>query len=164
MAPPTTDALFFRRSMLGLVTPDLVALAHDPQTSGSLLAAVPRTGVEALVAAFHAAGVEHWWRPEMSLQVSLGSAWPDSGARRPDRPLVLAQWRTRTFRSTTPTPIPQSTSATRNASPAACVSGPTDRKAPQEQLDETGERRGADRRIHRDARPRQSEDDAGHDG
>ena len=40
---------------------DLVTLAHDPQTSGGLLAAVAPDRVEALESAFDAAGVEHWW-------------------------------------------------------------------------------------------------------
>ena len=39
----------------------LVTLAHDPQTSGGLLAAVAPDRVEALEAAFDAAGVERWW-------------------------------------------------------------------------------------------------------
>jgi selenide,water dikinase len=43
------------------VAADLVTIAHDPQTSGGLLAAVAPDGVEALEAAFHAAAVEHWW-------------------------------------------------------------------------------------------------------
>ena len=40
---------------------DLVTIAHDPQTSGGLLAAVAPDRVEALELAFDAAGVEHWW-------------------------------------------------------------------------------------------------------
>ncbi len=43
------------------VTPPLVALAHDPQTSGGLLAAVPPDAVRALEGALDAAGVP-WWR------------------------------------------------------------------------------------------------------
>ena len=43
------------------VPDDLVTIAHDPQTSGGLLAAVAPDRVEALEAAFDAAGVEHWW-------------------------------------------------------------------------------------------------------
>ncbi|MFL5775104.1 MAG: selenide, water dikinase SelD, partial [Chloroflexota bacterium] len=38
----------------------LVALAHDPQTSGGLLAAVPARQVEAVEADLDAAGVNHW--------------------------------------------------------------------------------------------------------
>ena len=43
------------------VAPELVALAHDPQTSGGLLAAVAPDKVDTLEAAFDAAGVERWW-------------------------------------------------------------------------------------------------------
>jgi selenide,water dikinase len=42
------------------VTPDLVVLAHDPQTSGGLLAAVPPHLLDAVEAAFEAAGVDQW--------------------------------------------------------------------------------------------------------
>jgi selenide,water dikinase len=43
------------------VPDDLVTIAHDPQTSGGLLAAVAPDRVEALEAAFEAASVERWW-------------------------------------------------------------------------------------------------------
>jgi selenide,water dikinase len=43
------------------VAADLVTLAHDPQTSGGLLAAVPADRVHALESEFDDAGVEHWW-------------------------------------------------------------------------------------------------------
>ena len=43
------------------VPADLVALAHDPQTSGGLLAAIAPADVDALESAFDAAGVERWW-------------------------------------------------------------------------------------------------------
>jgi len=47
--------------LLGLdVAPELVTLAHDPQTSGGLLAAVPRTAVKELHRDLEAAGVRHW--------------------------------------------------------------------------------------------------------
>jgi selenide, water dikinase len=56
------------------VTEDLVTIAHDPQTSGGLLAAVAPDRVDALEAAFDGADVEHWWignvvagRPGVSL-------------------------------------------------------------------------------------------------
>ena len=43
-----------------LVAPELVALAHDPQTSGGLLAAVPSALLAAVEADLAAAGVESW--------------------------------------------------------------------------------------------------------
>jgi selenide, water dikinase len=43
------------------VPEDLVTIAHDPQTSGGLLAAIAPGDVAAIEAAFDAAGVEHWW-------------------------------------------------------------------------------------------------------
>ena len=43
------------------VAPELVTLAHDPQTSGGLLAAVPGDQVDAVDAALADAGVERWW-------------------------------------------------------------------------------------------------------
>ena len=42
------------------VPPELVALAHDPQTSGGLLAAVPPDDLEAVERALEARGVGHW--------------------------------------------------------------------------------------------------------
>ncbi len=42
------------------VTPALVVLAHDPQTSGGLLAAVPADDVDDTVRALNAAGVQGW--------------------------------------------------------------------------------------------------------
>ena len=42
------------------VPPELVTLAHDPQTSGGLLAAIPRSIVKALHADLEDAGLEHW--------------------------------------------------------------------------------------------------------
>jgi len=43
------------------VAPELVTLAHDPQTSGGLLVAVPADGRDGLDAALARAGVERWW-------------------------------------------------------------------------------------------------------
>jgi selenide, water dikinase len=42
------------------VPPELVTLAHDPQTSGGLLAAIPREVVKDLHRAFVESGLEHW--------------------------------------------------------------------------------------------------------
>jgi selenide,water dikinase len=42
------------------VSPPLVALAFDPQTSGGLLAAVPEAALHAVVADLGAAGVAAW--------------------------------------------------------------------------------------------------------
>jgi len=47
-------------SIAGGVTPDLVALAHDPQTSGGLLAAVPPEALAAVEAGLEARGVTPW--------------------------------------------------------------------------------------------------------
>jgi len=43
------------------VPPELVTLAHDPQTSGGILAAVAPDHLAEVEAAFDAAGVERWW-------------------------------------------------------------------------------------------------------
>jgi len=43
------------------LAPELVTLAHDPQTSGGLLAAVPDRDVATVDAALAGAGVDHWW-------------------------------------------------------------------------------------------------------
>jgi selenide, water dikinase len=48
-------------TVAGGVAPELVALAHDPQTSGGLLAAIPPSDVAAIEAAFDHAGVQRWW-------------------------------------------------------------------------------------------------------
>jgi selenide,water dikinase len=42
------------------VAPELVTLAHDPQTSGGLLAAIPADRLSAVEADLAAAGVDHW--------------------------------------------------------------------------------------------------------
>jgi selenide,water dikinase len=47
------------------VPPEIVALAHDPQTSGGLLAAIPPTDVTRIGAALAASGVDHWWVGEV---------------------------------------------------------------------------------------------------
>ena len=43
------------------VPTELVTLAHDPQTSGGLLAAVSSERTDAVTRALEARGVEHWW-------------------------------------------------------------------------------------------------------
>jgi selenide,water dikinase len=50
------------------VPPELVTLAHDPQTSGGLLAAIPSDRLGAVEADLTAAGVDHW---------RVGSVRPD---------------------------------------------------------------------------------------
>lgn len=57
------------------VAVELVTLAHDPQTSGGLLAAIPPGKADQVGAALVAAGVDHWWigrveegDPEVRLQ------------------------------------------------------------------------------------------------
>jgi selenide,water dikinase len=42
------------------VPPELVTLAHDPQTSGGLLAAIPRAAVKGVHRALDDSGVRHW--------------------------------------------------------------------------------------------------------
>ena len=42
------------------VSPELIALAHDPQTSGGLLAAIPAIDLDAVEAGLDARGVPHW--------------------------------------------------------------------------------------------------------
>jgi selenide,water dikinase len=55
-------------------SPELVTLAHDPQTSGGLLAAVPAGEVDGLRVALRAAGVASWQigRVETGAGVALG--------------------------------------------------------------------------------------------
>jgi len=55
------------------VAPAIVTLAHDPQTSGGLLAAVPPGSLAAVEQALDGAGVEHWriGRVEAGAGVSL---------------------------------------------------------------------------------------------
>ena len=43
------------------VPPELVTLAHDPQTSGGLLAAIPSDRVDAVAAALAGRAVDQWW-------------------------------------------------------------------------------------------------------
>jgi selenide,water dikinase len=44
----------------GAVSAELVTLAHDPQTSGGLLAAVPADRLDGVRTALRDAGVDHW--------------------------------------------------------------------------------------------------------
>jgi selenide,water dikinase len=43
-----------------VVAPELVTLAHDPQTSGGLLAAIPAADVDGAIRALNAVGVQGW--------------------------------------------------------------------------------------------------------
>jgi selenide,water dikinase len=43
------------------VSDEFVTLAHDPQTSGGLLAAIPAPSVDAVDAALATAGIDRWW-------------------------------------------------------------------------------------------------------
>jgi len=62
----TGGATYNRRFVLPALTlgmsvaPELVTLAHDPQTSGGLLAAIPRSVVKDLHRDLEAAGIRHW--------------------------------------------------------------------------------------------------------
>jgi selenide,water dikinase len=47
-------------TVANVVRPEVVALAHDPQTSGGLLAAVPAAGLADTIRALNAAGVQAW--------------------------------------------------------------------------------------------------------
>jgi selenide,water dikinase len=42
------------------IAPELITLAHDPQTSGGLLAAIPAVEVDDVTGALSAAGVQAW--------------------------------------------------------------------------------------------------------
>ena len=83
------------------VAPELVTLAHDPQTSGGLLAAVPADRVAAVAADLAAAGVDHWvgsvgWKGTVALASSSAAdraprdRRADPGLQRgaPDRAVV----------------------------------------------------------------------------
>jgi selenide,water dikinase len=54
------------------VDASVVTLAHDPQTSGGLLAAVPAETTKEVVRDLHAAGIDAW-------QVGRVEATPDAG-------------------------------------------------------------------------------------
>ena len=56
------------------VRPELVALAHDPQTSGGLLAAIAPDRVSAVADALNQAGVEHWWIGTVEDAASAGGS------------------------------------------------------------------------------------------
>jgi selenide,water dikinase len=58
------------------VADELVALAHDPQTSGGLLAAIPAEHAAKVEAALDEAKLEHWWIGE----VTEGDGSRDGGA------------------------------------------------------------------------------------
>ena len=61
------------------VAPELVTLAHDPQTSGGLLAAVPPDRVAAVEAALAARSVEHWWVGSVEADATKGLVGMRSG-------------------------------------------------------------------------------------
>jgi selenide,water dikinase len=48
------------------VAPELVALGHDPQTSGGLLAAIAAADAATVQAALDDRGIEHWWIGEVA--------------------------------------------------------------------------------------------------
>ena len=56
------------------VRPELVALAHDPQTSGGLLAAIAPDRVSAVADGLNQAGVEHWWIGTVEDAASAGGS------------------------------------------------------------------------------------------
>ena len=47
-------------TVANVVRPEIVTLAHDPQTSGGLLAAIPGESVDDTIRALNAAGVQGW--------------------------------------------------------------------------------------------------------
>jgi selenide,water dikinase len=55
------------------VGPELVALAHDPQTSGGLLAAIRPESVDEVDDALEAAGAGHWWVGTVDTDDTSGS-------------------------------------------------------------------------------------------
>jgi selenide,water dikinase len=62
------------------VAPELVTLAHDPQTSGGLLAAVPLARLATVRAALTGAGVEHWIVGRVEAAAENGGADVAGGA------------------------------------------------------------------------------------
>ena len=56
------------------IPPQLVTIAHDPQTSGGLLAAIPPERVDTVDAALEARGVEHWWIGSVEDGAGIGLA------------------------------------------------------------------------------------------
>ena len=51
-----------------------MTIAHDPQTSGGLLAAIPPERVDTVEAALAARGVEHWWIGSVEDGAGIGLA------------------------------------------------------------------------------------------
>ena len=61
MGPPTTDGSCADALTLADGVPaELVTLAHDPQTSGGLLAAIDLGSIDEIECALDAVGVSHW--------------------------------------------------------------------------------------------------------
>jgi len=59
-------------TVANVVRPELVTLAHDPQTSGGLLAAVPPDSLDATVRALNAAGVQAWTVGRVEVGAGIG--------------------------------------------------------------------------------------------
>ncbi len=64
------------------VAPELVTLAHDPQTSGGLLAAIPRSSVKDLHRDLEAAGIRHWPVGRVEASPTPGVTRESNGHRR----------------------------------------------------------------------------------
>ena len=74
------------------VPPEVVALAHDPQTSGGLLAAIPPDRLDGVRSALDDAAVEHWVIGRVDAAThptsDAGTAGTDAGTKAANRPGV----------------------------------------------------------------------------